>query len=149
MLTKFLRRQKPRVEKCWRILLSSAKSTAADFSQTSLKISYVTQMVLSRKVWHCNWLPHFYGWTLCLLFSTGLLQSISQILGIISKSSNVKMVRLISSVNRHPPQPRIRGHHGDLLLLVQGTPMSYDQCAAEGGGDRRALLEGLVAQARP
>jgi hypothetical protein len=51
------------------------------------------------------------------------------------------MVRLISSVNRHPPQPRIRGRHGDLLLLVQGTPMRYDQCAEGGGGEGRGEEE--------
>jgi hypothetical protein len=56
--TKISRRQKSRLDKnlastkCWcrrrkiPFLFGSAESTAADFSQTSLKISFVSQMVL-------------------------------------------------------------------------------------------------------
>jgi hypothetical protein len=56
--TKCWRRQNTHVDKilvstkCWRrnrkipLLFGSAESTAADFSQTSLKISYVSRMVL-------------------------------------------------------------------------------------------------------
>jgi hypothetical protein len=57
-LTKFSRRQKSRIDKnlastkCWRmrrsisLLFGLAESTAADFSQTSLMISYISQKVL-------------------------------------------------------------------------------------------------------
>jgi hypothetical protein len=61
--------------KCWRkrrripLLFGSAESTAADFSQTSLKIFYVSLMVLIslHAVAKCGvalWPPCFYGQTL-------------------------------------------------------------------------------------
>jgi hypothetical protein len=56
------------------------------------------------------------------------------------------MVRLASSGKR-PPQPRIRGRHGDPLILVLGVPMGYDPCGEggeEGEGRRRVRVTALI-----
>jgi hypothetical protein len=78
--TKFSRRQKSRVDKNLALtMFGTAESTAADFSQTSLKISFISQIVLitcSRQVWHCLWPPCFYGRTISrtvLAYCTGPL----------------------------------------------------------------------------
>jgi hypothetical protein len=80
-LTKSRRRQNLGIDKisastkCWRrhrrspLLFCTAESTAADFFQTSLKISYVSLMVLISlhavtKYGVALWLPCFYGRTL-------------------------------------------------------------------------------------
>jgi hypothetical protein len=90
-LTKYSRRQNSQSTKCWRrrriisFLFGSAESTAADFSQTSLMISYVSQKVLipPHAVAKCgiaSGRPAFMGGLSLALLYRPAMQKMSQIL---------------------------------------------------------------------